>query len=99
MLNVQTFQIPLLIAERSSNHMELGRVLAAAVVNRPFCQLLLDDPELALQNGYQGEAFFLNNEERALILSIRADSLKELAGQLTSALSMQSQAYPLSFNG
>jgi hypothetical protein len=57
-------------------------LLASAVINPEFCHLLLDDPESALRNGFQGEDFQFNEEERDLILSIRAGSLADLANQL-----------------
>jgi hypothetical protein len=67
----------------SSNRLELSRLLAAAVVNPKFCHLLLEDPELALETGFQGETFSFTDEERDLVKSIRADSLAGLANQLT----------------
>jgi hypothetical protein len=84
MIYTKTLQVPISIAiqQTPDDHLELNRLLAAAVVNTQFCQLLLDDPGLALQNGYQGETFFLSEEERALILSIRADTLTDLAREL-----------------
>jgi hypothetical protein len=66
----------------SSDRLEISRLLAAAVINPGFCRLLLDDPELALKSGFQGEDFLLTEEECNLILSIRADSLADLANQL-----------------
>jgi len=46
---------------------------------------LLSQPEAALQQGYLGNTFDLTLEERALIVSIRANSLPELAQQVTNA--------------
>lgn len=84
MIETKTYQPPItfLMPHRSDNSLEISRLLAAAVVNQQFCRLLLDDPELALETGLHGETFSLTNEERNLILSIRADSLADLAGQL-----------------
>jgi hypothetical protein len=65
----------------------LSRIFAAAVVNRQFCQMLLQDPYAALQRGYLGETFVLSEEEMDAIVSIRADSLSDFARQLNSALS------------
>ena len=62
-------------------HDELSRLLAAAVINPEFCHLLLDNPELALKSGFQGEDFQFTKEARELILSTRADSLADLANQ------------------
>ena len=66
--------------------MGLSKLFEAAVVNRQFCQLLLSQPETALKQGYQGDAFDLTLEEKALIISIQARSLPDLARQVTTAL-------------
>jgi len=84
MIYTQTLLVPITIEIQPTpnDHLELNRLLAAAAINGQFCRLLLDDPALALQSGYQGETFLLSEEERALILSIRADSLTDLAREL-----------------
>lgn len=64
----------------------LSQVFAAAVVNRQFCDMLLEDPSIALQKGYLGEAFSLSKEEQDLIVSIRAKSLTDLAKQVNRTL-------------
>jgi len=66
----------------TDSRLELNRLLATAVVNCQFRNMLLNDPEAALRDGYQGTPFSLAEEERALILSIHADSLQDLAQQL-----------------
>lgn len=76
----------LVVCKSSEDRLELSRLLAAAVVNPAFASLLLDDPETALQQGYQDEAFLLSEEERTLILSIRVDSLPQLAQILLQTL-------------
>lgn len=65
----------------------LSRIFAAAVVNRQFCQMLLQEPHTALQKGYLGETFSLSKEEVDVIVSIRAESLPDFARQLNRALS------------
>jgi hypothetical protein len=65
---------------------ELSRLLAAAVVNAKFRNLLLTNPAQALASGYLGESFYLAPEEEDLILSIQATSLAEFALQLTKRL-------------
>lgn len=91
MLPVQQLQTPfsLVIADAPTDHSELCRLLAAAVVNRDFCALLLDDPAMALQCGYFGETFRLADADRDLLLSLRADSLADLAGQLVNFIGVQ----------
>ncbi|RJP54837.1 MAG: hypothetical protein C4583_01590 [Anaerolineaceae bacterium] len=56
----------------------LGHVFAAAVVSRQFREILLEDPETALQRGYLGEKFELSHEERERLTSVRAHSLADL---------------------
>jgi len=65
----------------------ISRVFSAAVVNKQFCDLLLEDPNTALNKGYLGEGFLLSKEERDLIVSIRATSLSDLAKQVNRSLS------------
>jgi hypothetical protein len=64
----------------------LNRVFAAAVVNRQFCDMLLKNPQEALQKGYLGETFTLTPEENALIASIHANTLSDLARQVYGSL-------------
>lgn len=89
MATPQTYQrsvLPIRIAETPRNLTGLSRLFEAAVVNRQFCQLLLKQPETALQQGYLGNSFDLTLEEQALIVSIQAHSLPDLAQQVTTAL-------------
>jgi hypothetical protein len=58
-------------------------LIAVAVSNRHFRQLLLTDPGKALATGYRGETFALSEEERSWVLAVRASSLQEFAQQLT----------------
>ncbi|MEN4041059.1 MAG: hypothetical protein ROW39_01855 [Anaerolineaceae bacterium] len=62
---------------------ESSRLLTAAVINRRFRQVLLNDPGRALSQGYGGEAFYLRSEEKANIARIQASSLEDFARQLT----------------
>lgn len=59
--------------------------MAAAVVNQGFCALLLVNPEAALAKGYNGAPFRLAPEERRILLSIRATTLRDFASQLVMA--------------
>jgi hypothetical protein len=67
-----------------TNDRELSRLITAAVVNRGFCQMLLENPQRALASGYKGETFSLGSEEQDLISSIRAGTLAEFASQLVN---------------
>ena len=62
----------------------LSRLLAAAVINKKFRNLLLTHPEEALQRGFQGEKFQLSGRDRRRVLAIRARDLADFALQLTS---------------
>lgn len=64
----------------------LSRMFAAAVVNSQFCEMLLNNPQEALRNGYLGETFSLTKDECELIVSIRARSLSDLARQINRLL-------------
>ena len=85
MLPTRTHQpaLSLVLPEQPDDRVELSRLMAAAVINPKFCSLLLNDPETALQDGFQGEDFNFSAGERDLILSIRSDSLPDLAAQLS----------------
>jgi len=63
----------------------LSHLFAAAVVNRQFREMLLEDPETALQRGYLGQRFSLSREERQRLTSIRAQSLADLAKTITTS--------------
>jgi hypothetical protein len=86
MLNTNTLAVTIAVPETTGEHLELCRLLAAATVNPDFERLLLNEPQLALQQGYEEEAFLLSPQERDLVLSIRAASLAELAGILVQTL-------------
>lgn len=86
MILTHVIQTPIYTIVAPTDHTELSRLLTAAIVNEQFKTLLLDDPGSALANGYLGETFQLTEEERALLVSIRAGTLTELAKQLTGAL-------------
>jgi hypothetical protein len=72
--------------EPKQNASGLSQLFAAAVVNQHFCNLLLNDPRSALNQGYLGDKFNLTREEQALILSIQARSLADLANQVNQVV-------------
>ena len=74
---------------------QLGKLLAAAVVSKPFCDLLLRDPGQAISKGYQGESFLLTDYELDLVLSIRAATLQDFACQLDRARVLSREASPI----
>ena len=82
----QNYALTLSTTEPPGNITGINKLFAAAIVNNKFCQLLLNEPKIALRQGYLGDAFDLTFEEQALIVSIRAKSLPELAQQVNKAL-------------
>lgn len=58
---------------------EMSRLFNAAIVDRKFCDLLLNRPDRALNDGYNGEPFSLSNRDRQLILEAKSTSLVDLA--------------------
>jgi hypothetical protein len=82
------YSVSMLVSPSLEDHLELSRLLAAAVVNPSFCRLLLEDPQQAIDDGYLGEIFCLSEAERYLLLFIHADSLAGLARQITQCLGM-----------
>lgn len=90
MATQQTYQqnsvLPLQIVESPRTVTAISNLFEAAVINDQFCQLLLSKPEKAIKQGYQGNSFELTSEEQDLIISINANSLSDLAQQVTRAL-------------
>ena len=65
---------------------DLQRLIAAAVVNREFRERLLCEPEWALSNGYMGQSFSLTDQERTIVVTVRARDLTEFAQKVNQAL-------------
>ncbi|MFN8414212.1 MAG: hypothetical protein U0Z26_17660 [Anaerolineales bacterium] len=82
---IAKINIPAAVVQSSG----LNRMFAAAIVNQQFRELLLSNPQKALQNGYLGETFSLTKEEQDLIVSIRAHTLSELARQINKSLAIK----------
>jgi hypothetical protein len=79
----------------SVGNREVSKLLTAAVVSKAFCQLLLTNPAQALEDGYNGMRFALSNQEKEQLLSIRAQSLSELASQMNNRGGNVGQTAPL----
>lgn len=91
MLDTKPVQQTINVIIPSTEHGCLNRVLAAAVINPQFRCDLLENPYQAIQSGFQGELFRLTTEEAALLFSIQADSLTDLAQQLACAFGKHPQ--------
>jgi hypothetical protein len=61
---------------------EYSRIMTAAVISERFRKLLLSNPELALKNGFGGEAFHLAIEDSKRVSAIRANTLADFAKQM-----------------
>ncbi len=72
---------------------EYSRIMTAAVISERFRKLLLSNPQLAIKNGYAGEAFNLEKEESERISSIKASSLAEFAKQMNGRPSQTGIAF------
>ena len=90
-MNELQFSSSLMVSSSIQEHLEISRLVAAAVVNPTFCNQLLVDPNQAIEDGYYGETFSLTDTERYLLLSIHADSLAELTEQITQAFGWNQQ--------
>ncbi|MCB0111620.1 MAG: hypothetical protein KDE53_37110 [Caldilineaceae bacterium] len=76
----------------------LGRLLAAAVINRNVCHLLLTNPSVAVARGYQGESFALSPSEWEVLLSVRATSLRDFAQRLLAMIAAHNAAHNVAHN-
>ena len=63
---------------------ELNRLLSAAVVSKSFRNMLLTNPEIAVDSGYQGETFNLSPEDQNWLYSIRPANLIDLAANMVA---------------
>jgi hypothetical protein len=86
MLTNQLIDQRIAISRKTTDHVELNRLLAAAVVNQHFRNLLLTNPAVAIRDGYGGEKFSLSDDEHNMILSIHASSLVNFAEQLSEKM-------------
>jgi hypothetical protein len=74
------------LSKTANTRTGLHRLFAAAIVSDQFRETLLRKPEEALAKGYLGQTFVLTDQEQALIKSIRADTLTDLAQKVNRAL-------------
>ena len=64
------------------NHKSLNQLLCAATINVRFRETLLHDPAKAIASGYFDHSFALTQEERDLVVGIRAQGLEDFAAQV-----------------
>ena len=86
MLTNQLFEQHVTVRKEHTDHSDISRLLAAAVVSRQFCSLLLSDPARAISAGYAGEHFSLTADEYDMVISAHGATLPEFAQQLCKHL-------------
>ena len=87
MISINTFttKVPLKTNPHDP-HPGLSSVFAAAVVNQNFREMLLNEPEKAIKQGYLGKSFSLSQEDASLLVSLNAKSLSDLAKQVVRTI-------------
>jgi hypothetical protein len=86
MLTNQLFEQHVTVRKGQKEQSNINRLLAAAVVSRQFCSLLLSDPVRAIAAGYAGEQFSLTEDEYELVLFAHGSTLPEFAKHLCEHL-------------
>jgi hypothetical protein len=81
---IRTFNLKPIITTKPIKNTEMSRILSAAVINEPFCQLLLDCPQRAIETGFHDEYFQVNAQELAKIEAIHASNLVDFATKISS---------------
>jgi len=85
-LNTRTVAPSFGLGQTAVERSGLHRLLAAAIVNSQFREVLLSEPEMALEGGYLGQTFSLTDQEKAVISNVRAKDLTDFAQQVNQAL-------------
>ncbi|MHB8807168.1 MAG: hypothetical protein ACYC59_06260 [Anaerolineaceae bacterium] len=81
---LRTFNFTPTFPVRKTKNTEISRILSAAVINEPFCQLLLDSPIHAIESGFHDEYFNVNAQELAKIEAIHASNLVDFATKISN---------------
>jgi hypothetical protein len=68
--------------DHTTNYGELNRLLSAAIVSAGFRNMLITNPETAIDKGYQGEKFNLSPDEYRWLVSVQATDLASFASQM-----------------
>lgn len=65
---------------------EISKILSAAVINKQFRDTLLNYPSIAIERGFDGQNFYLTENEKAVIGSIHATNLTDFSKSLLGYL-------------
>jgi len=85
---------PYATGHRRPRNNELSRLLSAALVSPQYKQMVLQEPERALAEGYMGQHFDLDAVDSAIVCSRQANTLQELAIALVNHSRAQQQEQP-----
>ena len=79
---------------------ELNSLIATALLDPEFCDLLLSNPAMAVEMNGEQDSFNLSAEDKTLLLSIQAVSLSDLATRIMEYYSQKHNGkLPSSTNG
>ncbi|WP_299027132.1 hypothetical protein [uncultured Thermanaerothrix sp.] len=81
---------------KTATEAEVSRLFCAAVVSKRFREQLLEDPLLAVAQGYNGESFNLLPDTLEHLSHIRADSLSDFAAQFLAREAPVQVEFPIS---
>jgi hypothetical protein len=81
---LRTFNFTPTFPVKQNQNTEISRILSAAVISEPFCQLLLNSPTHAIESGFHDEYFNVNAQELAKIEAIHASNLVDFATKITN---------------
>jgi hypothetical protein len=82
--------------DHTTNYGELNRLLSAAIVSTGFRNMLITNPETAIDKGYQGEKFNLSPDEYRWLVSVQATDLASFASHMLDYQNKRTPAGDLS---
>lgn len=81
---LRTFNFTPILPTKPEKNTEMSRITCAAVINGPFCQMLLESPLRAIKAGFHDEYFHVNAQDLAKIKAIHASNLVDFATQVVN---------------
>jgi hypothetical protein len=77
---------------QSATKAELGRLIHAAIINKHFCQRLLKNPLMSIEDGYCGESFHFPPAFKESLRLVRAETIESFCNQVLQIIKSQSVA-------
>ena len=71
------------------SHKGVNQLLCAALVDKKFCQTLLEDPAQTSQAGFHGSYFDLTEMETEMLSAIKSNAIEDFAMQVHHSLKLQ----------